>query len=151
VRRVLWKLIAELYIPGPPIAQPRPRLAKRGRFAHAYVPQTHPIHEYRRLISEAAKETGMFFKGAVHIEFEFIFQRPKSHWNKSGLTKKAPKFPSKSDWDNCAKGAQDALNGIAFHDDNQVVSGSFFRGYSDDRDQEGYTKIRISNAKKRSG
>ena len=141
-------MIAELYIPGPPVPQPRPRLTRKG---WAYVPQKHPIHEYRRLISESAKETGMFFKGAVNIEFEFIFQRPKSHWNKSELNKKAPKFPSKSDWDNICKGAQDALNGIAFHDDSQVVSGSFFRGYSDDRDQEGYTKIRISNAKKRTG
>ena len=87
----------------------------------------------------------MFFKGAVNIEFEFIFPRPKSHWNKAGLNKKAPKFPTKCDWDNVAKGAQDALNGIAFHDDNQVISGSFFRGYSDDREAIGHTKIRISN------
>ena len=114
-------MIAELHIPGPPVPQPRPRLTRKG---WAYVPQKHPIHEYRRLISEAARETGMFFKGAVHIEFEFIFQRPKSHWNKTGLTKKAPKFPSKSDWDNCAKGAQDALNGIAFHENDVCIAPS---------------------------
>lgn len=139
-------MIAELFISGNPVAQPRPRIARRGRIATAYVPKSHPIHSYRQKIAEAAEEAGCFFEGAVNIHFEFVFARPQSHWNKKGLTKKAPAFPSKSDWDNCCKGAQDALNGIAFYDDSQVVSGSFNRYYAKDRDQEGFTMIRISNA-----
>ncbi len=138
----------ELYIPGNPISQPRPRVTRKG---WAYVSQKHPIHAYRNKIAAAAKEADVFFDGAVDIHFEFVFSRPPSHWNKSGLTKNAPEFPVKCDWDNIAKGAQDALNGILFKDDNQVCSGSFNRYYARDRDQEGFTLIRISNVKQRSG
>jgi Holliday junction resolvase RusA-like endonuclease len=147
----LWKLIAELYIPGPPIAQPRPRLAKRGRFAHAYVPQNHPVHEYRRQIAETAKETKLFFKGPVSIYFEFVFQRPKSHWTKTGLRKGAPQFPPGKDCDNVQKAVQDALNEVIYNDDSQITEWSGRRYYSSDREHAGHTLVKVDNAKKRSG
>ena len=137
---------AELLIPGPPVAQPRPRLAKRGKFVSAYVPQTHPVHEYRNKIAEAAKATGKFFDGPVNIHFEFVFDRPRSHWTKKGLRKGAPVFPARSDADNIMKAVMDALNDVIYKDDNQVVSGSFNRYYSKDPDATGHTLIRISNA-----
>ena len=141
---------ATLFIPGPPVAQPRPRLAKRGRFVSAYVPQSHPVHEYRRMIAEAAEETGLFFEGAVRVEFEFVFARPASHWNKSGLTKKAPAFPAKSDADNIMKACLDALNQHIYHDDSQVTEWSGTRGYSNEREGKGFTRLKVSNARQRS-
>ena len=82
----------------------------------------------------------------MRIDFEFVFKRPCSHFNKKGLTKKAPTFPSKSDVDNCMKSCIDALNKVAYQDDAQVVEGCFTRGYSDSPTATGHTRLIITNA-----
>jgi Holliday junction resolvase RusA-like endonuclease len=47
----------------------------------------------------------------------FLFERPKSH---KRMKDKAPEFPP-ADLDNLVKGVLDALAGIAYHNDRQVV------------------------------
>ena len=59
-----------------------------------------------------------------------IFGRPKSHWTKAGLAATAPGRPPKSDWDNVGKAVSDALNGVAYQDDEQVVIGRVTRRYA---------------------
>lgn len=96
-------------------------MSTRGGFARAYVPKEHPIHAYRQSIAVAAKEAGLKPTDAeMLVACKFVFARPKSHSNKSGLKEDAPRFP-KCDCDNLAKGVLDALNGIAFDDDSQVT------------------------------
>jgi len=105
-------------VPGQPVPQPRARISTRGGFARAYVPAKHKIHTYRHAVSCAAKNAGIVvFDGAVAVGITFRFERPKSH---KRLKDKAPEFPP-ADLDNLIKGVLDAMAGIAYHNDRQVV------------------------------
>lgn len=121
-----------LEIPGQPIPQPRHKVAARGRFAHAYIAAHHPIHAYRQAVQLVAKAAGLQPHGdEVELLIEFIFQRPSSHLTKAGgLAKGAKRFPPKCDWDNLGKGVSDALTGIAWDDDDQVVDGRVRKRYA---------------------
>ncbi len=124
----------ELWVPGQPVPQPRHKVAARGRFAHAYIPAGHGIHAYRLAVQAAAKAAGIRpLSGPVEVEIECVFARPKSHLGGRGgvvLKKNAPAWPPKSDWDNLAKGVCDALTGIAWDDDDQVVDGRCRKRYA---------------------
>ena len=106
---------------GQPVPQPRPRVSTRGGFARAYVPAKHPIHAYRQAVATAAKIACPHpTDDPVSVIVQFTFERPKSHMNKSGVKKTAPALP-KCDSDNLLKGILDAMNGIVWYDDAQVV------------------------------
>ena len=108
------------HVPGRPVPQPRPKISTRGGVGRAYTPAKHPINDYRQAVEMYAKLAGCeLLSGSVTISVQFIFERPKSHFNKSGLKKDSPAFVN-CDIDNLLKGVLDALNGIAFIDDRQV-------------------------------
>ena len=60
-----------------------------------------------------------------HLHVEFDFRRPKSHLTSKGaLTKAAPLFPTGrqiGDTDKLIRSVCDALTGIVWYDDSQVV------------------------------
>lgn len=60
------------------------------------------------------------FTATVEIVIDFVFARPKSHLRKAGLAANAPQWP-RQDIDNLEKAVLDALNGVAWNDDSQVV------------------------------
>lgn len=108
------------HVPGRPVPQPRPKISTRGGFGRAYTPTDHPINNYRSTIAQCARDAGCeLLSCGLAVSVCFIFERPKSHYNKSGLKKDAPAFVG-CDVDNLLKGVLDALNGIAFLDDRQV-------------------------------
>lgn len=118
-------------VPGDPIPQPRIRVSTRGGFGRAYVPASHPVHVYRQAIALAAKAAGCKPNdNDIELEVEAIFARPKSHYKAAGeLTSRAPRRPPKCDWDNIGKAVSDALNGVAYQDDDQVIDGRVRRRY----------------------
>ena len=62
----------------------------------------------------------------------FRFQRPKSHFNKSGLRSSAPQHctsASHGDIEKLVRSTNDALTGILFDDDRQVVSVDAIKRY----------------------
>lgn len=133
-----------LTIPGQPVPQPRPRISTQGGFGRAYVPSKHPIHVYRQAVQLVAKSLGTKpADGSFEVEIEAVFARPASHWTKTGLSKSAKPRPP-CDWDNVAKGVQDAITdaGTVWHDDDQVVDGRCRKRYAD-RDEPARTIIRI--------
>lgn len=118
-------------VEGDPVPQPRPRFSARGGFARAYTPKDHPVNSYRQAIALAAKLAGAIpHDQDVELDVVAIFGRPKSHWGKTGLTATAPTRPHKSDWDNVGKAVSDALNGVAYVDDDQIVVGRVTRRYA---------------------
>ena len=125
----------------PPVPQPRPKIrvipGKKGRKARgqAYVPSSHPIHEYRDEVAYYAKARNGGPKGlppkpadgAVGVSIVFTLPRPKSHYgtgrNAGKLKSSAPEHHTgpRADIDNLVKAVLDALTGIIYHDDGQVV------------------------------
>lgn len=69
-------------------------------------------------IRYAAQDAAVeFFDGAVQLQIEFMFTRPKS-----SNPKKRPFMTTRPDCSKLVRGAEDALNGILWKDDAQVVA-----------------------------
>jgi Holliday junction resolvase RusA-like endonuclease len=105
-------------VPGDPVPQPRARITTRGKFAHAYTPKKHPIHQYRQAISQAAIAAGLLpVSEPIEVIIDAVFARPKSHMTKRGVKASAPVLP-RPDCDNVAKAVLDALKEL--FDDTHV-------------------------------
>lgn len=69
---------------------------------------------------------GDLLDGPLNVSMVFYCRRPKSHFgtgrNSEVLKPNAPQFPtSKPDSLKLARGTEDALTGVVWHDDSQVV------------------------------
>ena len=111
-------------VPGIPIAQPRPKVALRGKHPHAYVPKKHPIHNYRASVVAAFSKLNSTyrrpFEGAISIGLTFWFPRTQAITWKTKPMLTLPKT-TKPDVDNLVKGVMDALEGHAYESDAAVV------------------------------
>ena len=113
------------FVPGVPAPQPRARITTRGRYAHAYTPKDHPVHEWRKKVAQAALDAAngqKFGKAPVRFRAVYFFPRPKTHLDKDGFVKrsKLDAIPRR-DLDNLNKGVWDALTDAGiWHDDKQV-------------------------------
>ena len=109
-------------IVGEPIPQPRARITTRGGFGQAYTPKAHPIHAYRQAIALTWKSAvGKQFDGPLKVTMEFYLTRPK--------TVKRVWHIVKPDGDNLSRGATDALKGVAWVDDSQIVESIVRKSY----------------------
>lgn len=130
----------EFIVVGPPVPQPRPRVAKTG---HRYYP-ANGIATYRQAIKTVAK--GVFpvpLDGPCRLTVWYVFERPPSHFTKGGRLTAAAKrrpYPTNCDSDNLAKGLKDSLNGVAYTDDRLVVLETHGRLYGD----KSRTEVRIT-------
>lgn len=111
-----------------PVPQPRPRAFVRGKGDNAKAAVTgatrkHPVHKWRASVTAAAIERSWTpYDGPVEIELLFRFARPPSHLRVNGEPRAAaPAYPPRVDLDNLAKSTMDALDGLAWRDDAQVV------------------------------
>lgn len=105
---------------GKPIPKARPRLSRYG----TYTPKT--TVEYERLVRSAyINQVGTENQITQPIVFQvdFYFEIPKSYTKKvkSQIHNKEVLHCKKPDTDNLYKSVSDALNGIAYTDDNQIV------------------------------
>jgi len=83
------------------------------------------VKPYRALVSLAASQARKEppTRLPVGIGITFVFVRPKSHYTSKGeLRAGAPSFPGKPDVDKLCRAVLDALTGILYHDDAQVIS-----------------------------
>ena len=90
------------------------------------------VKPYRALVSLAASQarTDPPTRLPVGIGITFVFVRPKSHYTSKGaLRAGAPTHPGKPDIDKLCRAVLDALTGILYHDDAQVVSLSATKRY----------------------
>lgn len=94
------------------------------------------------LVVDAAKTSGHFGlvgpynrSVAIRLEVEFYFPRPKGHYRSDGvrLRQSAPAYmTTKPDVDKLERAILDALTGVAYHDDSQVVEQSSKKLYTSD-------------------
>ena len=122
-------------IPGKVQAKQRPRFnVKNGR---AYTPQQTVVYEnyvkvcYMDYMNQFGWET---LKGAIKAEIEVFMQIPKSDSKKMKEAKLSGKIRPqvKPDVDNLCKTILDALNGLAYDDDKQVVECTVKKYYGEE-------------------
>ncbi len=124
----------EFTIPGAPVPKGRPRFARRGAFVTTYSPEKTVSYEslVKFMASQAMKGIPPI-KEAVAVEV-WLFVTPPASWSKKKTEQALHQYiqpTSKPDIDNVVKGLFDAMNGIVFADDKQVVRLTVEKLYSD--------------------
>lgn len=116
-------------VPGEPVGKGRPRFTRTG---HPYTPGK--TESYESLVRLAYGECGMVFpKGVpVRVRITACFSIPKSVSKKKRAMMIAGDIvpTKKPDFDNIQKIICDALNGVAYHDDSQIVKADIEKVYS---------------------
>lgn len=124
---------------GKPVPQPRQRTTKSG---HTYYPDN-GIFAYRAAIAAAALAAGATptKRAPLTLVVDWVFVRPKSHYLASGELNPRKALPTPPvDSSNLLKGLEDALNGIAWADDQQIGKHVLEKVYG----TEARTTVRIS-------
>lgn len=103
-----------LRIYGNPVAQGRPRAFWRGNHIGMYDPQK--SKSWKETVKwQAIEQKALLLQGAIKMNLLFMLQRPKS------LQKKIVYHVKRPDLDNLVKAVKDALRGICYKDDSQIV------------------------------
>ena len=110
-------------IPGEPQGQARPRFSRQGNYVRTYTDSTTVNYEnwVKICFQEARQE---MIEGQLNTEIKCYFSIPKSYSKKKkeSALKGELRPTKKPDCDNIAKIVLDALNGLAYKDDKEVVT-----------------------------
>lgn len=125
----------KIVIPGVPVGKGRPKFSTFNGHAVAYTPEKTVNYENLvKLAFQQSGETAFDRETQLRADIYAYFPIPKSTSKKkrkemeSGLI-----LPTKKpDTDNIAKAILDALNGLAYYDDAQVVCLQVSKKYSDE-------------------
>ena len=120
-------------VDGIPVAKGRPRFKRVGNFVQTYTPNKTATWE--ETVKQAAKNamgSTDLLETPVTMALYFRLPMPQS-WSKKrkeGALKGLEAPTKKPDWDNLGKAVSDALNGVIFKDDSQIVSAHVKKTYS---------------------
>ena len=120
----------EFTVEGRPVGKARPRVTRNG----TYTPKKTKGYEELVKWSCRSKYKGGPLKGPLRIEIVFYMYIPKNT-SQVRIEKKLvdERLPTKMpDWDNMAKSITDAINGIAYEDDSQIVEAHIYKKFSKD-------------------
>ena len=118
-------MIFQLRVYGLPVPQGRPR-AFVTPSGHASVYDPKKSKDWKNLVREqviSAERPTEPWRGAIELSLTFFLPRPVS------LPKKVIHHTKRPDCDNLAKAVKDALKGLVYHDDSQVVELHVEKGY----------------------
>ena len=124
-------MMTQFTVLGAPRGKERPRAAKLRDRTIVYTPKK--TKDYEREIATAYRtQCRGIFSGAVAIEIHAYYEIPKSASRKRVLDMVSDRErpTKKPDGDNIAKAVCDALNGVAYKDDSQVVDLTVRKYYS---------------------
>jgi Holliday junction resolvase RusA-like endonuclease len=125
-------LIVNFEIPGDPVPKGRPRFARRGQFVQTYTDSK--TLEYETLVGFKARMaigSSEPLKGHLTVYLYLRYAVPASYSKKrveaclNGL-----EYPKRVDLDNCYKSITDAMNGIVYVDDSQIVEAHILKCYA---------------------
>lgn len=122
-----------LTIPGEPVAQGRPRFSRRGKYVSTYDPPK--SRGYKEYIKQIARQELHIepLTGSIRINVK-VYRGIQKSGSKLTRRKKQDGIirPTvKPDTDNYYKAVSDALTGILWKDDNQIVEIHVGKWYSD--------------------
>ena len=132
-RIIFMTLIVTFEVDGDPVPKSRPRFARRGQFVQTYTDaktidyETHVAIRARHAIGASEP-----FKGALTVFLYLRYTVPASYTKKrkeaclAGL-----EFPKRIDLDNVYKSITDAMNGIVYLDDSQIVEAHIKKVYAE--------------------
>ena len=119
----------EFVIKGKPVAKARPRVLKSGI---TYTQKK--TKDYEELVQQVYKlQVGEYLgESALLCEIDFYFSIPKSYSKKrkQAIIEGEELYTKKPDLDNLAKTITDALNGVAYKDDSQIIEMKLKKRYS---------------------
>lgn len=121
-------------IPGRPVGKARPRM--NTQTGAAYTPQSTKDYERRvkyAYINAYPAVSDRLHQGAVAVEITAYFPIPASwaKYKKRAALAGKMQPETKPDWDNIGKIITDALNGLAYRDDAQVVTAIVSKRYAE--------------------
>jgi Holliday junction resolvase RusA-like endonuclease len=121
-------------VPGEPRGKGRPKFARRGNFVKTYTDaKTASYEDQIRFYALQAMGDSKAIQGAVRVFISINMAVPKSYSNKrreaclNGLDKPL----KKPDWDNVAKSFCDAMNGVVYGDDTQIIEAHVTKQYAE--------------------
>ncbi len=116
-------------IPGKPQAKQRPRVTRYG----AYTPKETLMYE-NLVKCEYMSQVGERLDGCIKATIKAYFEVPKSTSKKRKAMMLDGRVgrTQKPDCDNLAKSVLDALNGVAYRDDSQIVELHVCKGYAEE-------------------
>ena len=121
-------------VPGEPRGKGRPRFAKRGNFVKTYTDaKTASYEDQIRFYALKAMGDSKVIEGAVRVFVSIRMAVPKSYSQKrrEACLNGSDKPLKKPDWDNVAKSICDAMNGIIYVDDTQIVEAHVTKQYAE--------------------
>ena len=122
-------------VPGNPFGKQRPKFARHGKFVQTYTPEETLLHE--KIIAQVYEDVanGKKFEKKVPLDIQITayYPIPKSTSKKKRkeMLEHRIRPVVKPDLDNIAKLIYDALNGVAWHDDNAIVDTQIHKFYSE--------------------
>ena len=124
----------KIEIPGDPVAQGRPRFARRGKYVSTYDPPKSRAYKQKVAIyARASMASREAITGPLEVTvyiYRQIQQNGSQRLKQAKLDGKI--WPAiKPDLDNYYKAITDACTGIVWHDDNQIVKAHIIKKYSD--------------------
>ena len=142
-------------LPGQPKAMGRPRYRK---FQGFYNPTKKELNKYKAVLLE--RRTELFWKPdvvypkgvPVMVRLDCQMRRPKIHFKSGGVrsfdrlknwAKQMIGCTTSPDIDNIAKLVMDAMNGVIYFDDRQVVQLEVTKTYSNSGDCSGHIHVQV--------
>ena len=121
---------------GNPVAQGRPKFVRRGNHVAAYDPEK--SRTYKDMVYAVALQykPAQLLQGALGLTIKCYREIPKSILSSKKKMEQVLsgelRPTTKPDVDNYAKGIKDALKGVIWYDDSQVVSLAVAKYYSEE-------------------
>ena len=126
-------LVVTFTVDGDPVPKGRPRFARRGHFVQTYTDaktisyETHVAMKARQAIGSSEP-----LKGALSVFLYLRYAVPSSYSKqRKEACLKGLEFPKRIDLDNVYKSITDAMNGIVYVDDSQIVEAHIKKVYAE--------------------
>lgn len=127
-------LVVTFQVDGDPVPKGRPRFARRGHFVQTYTDSK--TIEYETLVAMKARQAigaSEPLKGALSVFLYLRYTVPPSYTKKrKEACLNGSEFPKRIDIDNVYKSITDAMNGIVYLDDSQIVEAHIKKLYAEE-------------------
>jgi Holliday junction resolvase RusA-like endonuclease len=126
-------LVVTFEVEGNPIPKSRPRFARRGQFVQTYT-DAKTIDYETQVAMKARQAIGASepLQGALTVFLYLRYEVPPSYSKKrKEACLRGVEYPKKIDIDNVYKSITDAMNGIVYTDDSQIVEAHITKVYAE--------------------